>query len=261
MPMRDPHVVALVYRAKVPTSFVYHEPPPVEAETEAFRLRLAGGSLRVEPKAHVASPDEVRPDVERLTRSWMIASSLERGFPEIEFEYERAEVIDRVPPPPGVVEGLGATMAGGSSMSATLTVISHRYAYPEPPLGFAASPDVETLWNRYQGFLTGREPLTSMAYFCFTALVAIAGGVDEASERFKVSRPVLKKLSELSSTRGGASDARKYGPTGTLAPVSLLEREWLDTVVRLSIRRVGQEAARAADPLVLTMSDLPPLSP
>lgn len=260
MPMRDPHVVALVYRAKAPNGFVYHDPPPVEGETESFRLRLDTGRLRVEPKAHIASPDEIRPDVERLTRSWMIASSLERGFPEIEFEYERAEILDRIPPPPGVVEGHGVAMAGGASVRASGTVTSNRYAYPEPPLDFAASPDVETLWNRYQGFLAGREPLPSMAYFCFTAIVAMAGGVDEASARFKIARPVLKKLSELSSTRGGATDARKYEAKGTLTPLSQPERKWLDAVVRQVIRRVGQEATGAA-PLVLAMTDLPPLGP
>ncbi len=147
--MRDPHVEALVYRAKAPEGFVYHDPPALESETEHFRLRLHDGRLRVEPKQHFATLEEVLPDVERFVKAWMVLSNLDRGFPEIAFEYESAELVDRIPPPPGVIEGHGVTVAGRATVSATATVVSNRFAYPEAPTAFMATPDVETLWNRY----------------------------------------------------------------------------------------------------------------
>lgn len=236
--MRDPPVVALIYKVKTPEGFIYRDPPPLIAETPEFRLLLDAGRLRLEPKAHFASPDELRSDAEKLTRAWVIMSSLDKGFPEIEFEYETAEMIDRIPPPTGVVEGYGVTMVGGASVRATGTVLSTRHAYPAPPLDFEASPNVETLWNRYQGALAGREPLQSMAYFCFTVVKALGGGVEEAARRFGISVPVLRKLSELSSTRGGVSDLRKYPLTSSLTPLSGPERVWLDAAVRNVIKQL-----------------------
>ena len=43
---------------------------------------------------------------------------------------------------------------------------------PEPPHGFALSPGVEVMWNRYRGHPAGRAPLPSMAFFCLTVIEA-----------------------------------------------------------------------------------------
>lgn len=48
-------------------------------------------------------------------------------------------------------------------VSAELLVTLHKY--PDPPKLFILTPDVETLWHRYEGYLQGKEPLSSMAYF------------------------------------------------------------------------------------------------
>jgi len=42
--------------------------------------------------------------------------------------------------------------------------------FPAVPTDFIADRDVVSLWNRYEGFKDGREPLASMAYFSFTLL-------------------------------------------------------------------------------------------
>jgi hypothetical protein len=259
MTMRDPHVVALLYNAKALPGFIYHEPGKIEAETDDFKIRLADWKLRIEPKDHFASPEELQPLADVFVRSWSIASGLDRGFPEISFEYETAEVIDRVPPPPGVIEGHGrAVLRISSSASGTVRVGPARNAYPQPPIGFAASPTVETLWNRYQGYLRGSEPLPAMAYFCFTVVNSIAGGAKKASTQFAIASSVFNKLSELSSTRGDASDARKIDARQPTVALSQPERRWLDSTIREIIKRVGQEAA-GLRPKELKMSDLPPL--
>jgi hypothetical protein len=58
-------------------------------------------------------------------------------------------------------QGRGSTWATGQDTLKT---------YPPAPSNFVAAPDVVTLWTRFEGFSKGREPLASMAYFCFSVL-------------------------------------------------------------------------------------------
>ena len=256
--MRDPHVVSLHYRFKTPEGIVYKDPAPLQAETDAFRAHLSDGALRIELNAHYAALEEARSVVEPFLRSWEILSGLEYGWSEVTFEFQHGEIVDRIPPPPGVIEGHIMAMAGGGQVRATGTAISCRHQYPAAPHGFAVNPDVETLWARFQGYRKGREPLLSMAYFCFTFLEALAGHAKSASASFAVSQPVLRKLSELSSTRGDVSEARKLEPGRPATPLAPQEKVWLEKTVLEIIRRVGEHGAGKSS-RKLTMADLPRL--
>lgn len=164
--MRDPHVVSLRYRLRVDPVNIFGEPPPVEHETADYRISLAGGELRFEMKQHYSSSDQAKKAVSGFVRAWEIDSAL-RGDP-ITFQFEDAQVIDRDPSPPGAFIAIGVGGFAGLECSGTAVMIRNRY--PEPPSDFQASPDVETLWNRFQQYQNGREPLPAMAYFCYTVL-------------------------------------------------------------------------------------------
>lgn len=75
------------------------------------------------------------------------------------------------------------------------------------------------------------------------------------ARKFAIEESVLKKLSELSSTRGDLSDARK-GSASSGVPLTQEERRWLDAAVWAIIRRVGARAAGTTLPQ-LRMNDLP----
>ena len=122
--------------------------------------------------------------------------------------------------------------------------------------GFAATPDMETLWFRYSMYRQGREPLQSMAYFCFTVLPAMAGGLDAAAKLFTIHRTVLRKLSELSTPTGDAATARKK--TQQLRPPTPTEKAWLEAVIPAIIRAMGTAVAIGSAP-ALDMSQLPRL--
>ncbi len=145
-------------------------------------------------------------------------------------------------------------MTGRSSFSATGQVTWK--TYPAVPTNFTADPDVVSLWTRFEGFKSGREPLASMAYFCFTLLKNRHGSIDAARKVLAVDKAVLKKLGELSTNRGDASTARKMTPD--LAPFTTAEAQWLEAAIRALIRRVG-EIASGHSPLQLTMKQLPQL--
>src|SRR5207247_1321059 len=56
----------LQYRAVTDPLFEFKDPPPIEHEEAAFRLRLEDGKLRVEMKNHHATTESAREVVEPL---------------------------------------------------------------------------------------------------------------------------------------------------------------------------------------------------
>ena len=112
--------------------------------------------------------------------------------------------------------------------------------YPAPAKHFVLTPNAESLWLRYVGFLEGREPLLSMAYFCLTVLESASGSRGAASKRYRISEKVLRKLGELTATRGDRLSARK----ATARPQQSLsgaESAWIQSVVKALILRAGEE--------------------
>jgi hypothetical protein len=250
--MRDPHVEILDY--DVQTTWSFGNPPALQWQGPAFELTLDKALLRVEMRSHFATIEEARSAVELFLQSWEIDVGLTSGSREMTFVFRNARVVDRNPPPPGPIATGTVTTSGRASVSVAAQVT--RKTYPTVPTNFTAVPDVVSLWTRFEGYKTGREPMASMAYFCFTLLKDRYGNVDAASKALSIERDVLKKLSELSTNRGDISTARKM--TANLTAFTAEETQWLDTVVRALIRRVG-EIASGHLPLQITMKDLPKL--
>jgi hypothetical protein len=249
--MRDPHVEWLEYEMNA--GWIFDNPPPLQWQTPAFEANLSNALLRAEMRAHFTTVEQARAAVEPFLQTWEIDIALTYGKREMTFAFKQSHLVDRNPPPPS------------STITATLTITGHapvlaiqviRKTYPGVPTNFSATPDVVSLWTRFEGFKNGREPLASMAYFCFTLIRDRYGSVDAASKALGIDRAVLKKLSELSTNRGDVSTARKMTPN--LTPLTNAETQWMDAGIRALIRRVG-EVASGYSPLPLTMKQLPQL--
>jgi hypothetical protein len=258
--MRDPHVESMRYRFVVidETTTFSEAAPAVELTTDEFSARLDDGLLEIKMSVHYASEADARAAVEPYLHAWEVLHALRVSrTPEFRFEFVTAEVIDRSPPPPGArhIIALAGRVEIHSNVSATLTV--NRGAYPVPPTSFFLDADALTLWQRWQGYVAGREPLQAMAYFCLTVL-ELHGGRAGAAARYAIARGVLETVGRLSSETGDASTARKA--TTTLRPLSPTETTWLEATVRALVRRAGEVAADAASERpTLSMKDLPPL--
>ena len=262
--MPDPHVVALYYRLETGRQLAFNEPTPLEKVADAFSLRLANGQLRVEMKDHFATADAARLKVDPYMRSWEIATDLKHGPGAIRFRFESPEIIDRDPPPPGAsvvvqLEGVSCVATAG-----VVAVVVTSKQYPDPPDRFVASPDVETMWLRYSGYVAGKEPLLSMAYMCLTVLEASTGKAkrkrEAAAKRYTVDIDVLKKLGALTTERGDAATARKVEAGRPFQPLSDTETTWVKDVIRALIRRVGEWRADSQFPWPkITMADFPKL--
>ncbi len=226
---------------------------------DQLRYRLSEGRLRIEPSAHFASIEEAKRYVDPFLESWEIDIALRFGSPELSFEYETAEVIDRDPPPPGPRHLGMVANAGELSLSGAIASLHvSRTRYPAPPPNFRLNPDVDTLWKRYQGYKHGREPLPSMAYFCLTLLETISGSREDAAAAFKISGRVLSKIGQLTTERGDQATARKYLAIKAGVPLSAQEIGWLEEAVKAIIRRLGEVQSIDTVPII-DVNSLPPL--
>jgi hypothetical protein len=137
-----------------------------------------------------------------------------------------------------------------------------RSQYPQPPEDFVASPNVESLWNRFEGYKSRKEPLLSMAFFCLTMIESIAGNRSKAGQKYRISRSVLDTLARLASRSGDLNEARKYDLNSPGVSLTGEERQWIETTIRTIIRRIGEHEAQPSRPLgTTTMQDLPSLTP
>jgi len=258
--MRDPHVVALRYRL-VPTETIsFDQPPTVERDTEAFQIRLADNIVTFEMLEHHASEESARERVEPYLRAWEILDALDKGRPEMSFEFEWADVIDRDPLPPGVGQVIHAkaAMAAAGALDATLHFT--RSQYPEPPDRFVLSDDVKVMWGRYNAYLNGEERLDAMAYACLSKLEERAGRREQAAKQYNISSKVLNELGRLTTEVGDEQTARKYRGRKERRSYTRAEQTWIKAALRAVIRRAGQWAydSEAQWPK-LTMNDLPKL--
>lgn len=256
--MRDPHVEALRYRLEVDETISFQNPQPVEYETSIYKLRLDKDILTAKLKVHFSSVGEARKAVEKDLRAWEIDYALCHGRREISFVYKDADVIDRDPLPPGSpVFVHGSLHILTSSTAIAIPHVIH-HEYPEPPKLFRISPDVEDLWNRYEEYLNGHEPITSMAYACWTFIETKAGGEEKVAKMYRISNKVLKKFRKLVNTKGDAKTVRKFVQNTTLIPFSSAEIKWLEATIKVIIRRVGEVNSTSSLPIV-TLNDLPRL--
>jgi hypothetical protein len=251
----DLHVVSLRYIVQPDEGFSYDNPPPVSFESQEARFHLDAGILTCEMKIHCTDADTARKAVEPILRAWVTDSDLLHNRGQLRFKFDRAEIIDRSPAPPGsgIAVAAGAavvTMAG----SVSVRISSTRYPDP-PPDFFRLNPDAETLLQRYYGYLDHREYLQGMAYFCFTVLTNNSGGLDNAAAKYQIHRDVLRKIGELSSTRGDLQNARK---ADAVRPLSGEESAWLEAAAKMLIRRLADTRPMSGLPMI-RMTDLPPL--
>jgi hypothetical protein len=257
--MNDPHVEILVYQLDYASNVSYQNAEPIDVDYGEFAGRLENDQLICDMKLHYPTIENARAAVEGYLHSWEIHVALDFGRGEFQFVYKDAKVIDRNPPAPGedikihVSSAIHVTSSVGSP---TLHVT--RGKYPQPPILFEISPDVDTLWKRYEMYLDKKEPLCSMAYFCLTVIQTKAGSRANAARLFFIDENVLDKLGELTSIRGDLLTARKINPGSTPSPLSDKENKWIEAAIKLLIRRMGEYGF---DRILSTikLSDLPSL--
>ena len=252
--MNDPHVVALEYCIEHGPVIDWSRAAPLNLEENSFDVRAENGRIRFNLKEHYASEDEARLAVEAdYIPNWEFHVGLVRGPNTFRLRFDSAEIVDRNPSPGPPTLRAHASF-GPITAKADLARPKPR-AFPNPPrAGIRRSPDVDSMFRRYMGHLEGREPLSTMAYFCLTVLEQKEGGRSKAAARFGISENVLERIGKLSSTKGGPS-ARKA--IGSSAPHTPEEERYLKSAVQTLIRRAA-EVEFGPDPKreTITLADI-----
>lgn len=128
-------------------------------------------------------------------------------------------------------------------------------SYPSPP-EITLTQEMKTIWHRFNRAIIGiGEPIQSVAYYALTVIEQLAGGRQQASEKYAINMDVLRKLGELTSTRGEPLNARKALSKG-YNPLTKKEAYWIDLTLRNIVHHIGLVNA-GRKPEFLTFNDLP----
>lgn len=260
------YVKSLTYRLTISGGATY-EAPEIQFECPEAHYRLSGDTLFVTMKVDYPSPPEAQAAIELTLRSWEANADLTYSPGEFRFSpTNEYEIGHRTLPPNTIVLGTAHFHSSGGSVTAMGTVTPPiRKEFPAPPIHFRATPNVQTMMDRYLGSNAGREPIASMAYFSFTMIRSLAGPDPDprpkgwsrnsvSAKMLSTDPEVLTALSRLSSTHGGALGRK----ASAVIPLSGSEAYWIQEAIKALIIRFGEYEAGAA-PSRLSMADLPPL--
>lgn len=254
--MRDPHVQTVHYEITSGEDISYRDPPPLSFSNHLGTFDVAENKLGVTPVEHFSDEAEAREAIEPFLRAWEINTDLNRNVGMIRFKFDRVDIVDRAPPPPGASQVIyaqsGSFVLVGSSVTLHLTCSK----YPDPPKAFCATPEVQHAHRRWLGFRSGREPLQAMAYFVLTVLESAADGRLGAARAYQIDPDVLRAIGRLSSTKGDENTARKAEAHNRYEDLSDREKQWLEEAVRRLILRLGEHASGAPLSLI-ALKDLP----
>lgn len=261
--MNNPHVEALYYRVWHDNSVDYSKAEPLVHEKPGFSLHIEAERLRVRMKEHYATEAAARRAVEPFLRLWELDAALRHRLGELEFEFEHAEVKDRM-----LEHSLGDERGIVNVCSHDMLFVStqehavvSKGKYPDPPCQLACSADVDLMFNCYRMYREQHARLGDAAYFCLTVLERWSGkGSSQrkaAAKRYGISYPLLCKLADLADAKGGREARKAKGAEAEFTPA---ERQWLDQAMKALIRRAAEVAYDpAASRPKITMADLPDL--
>ena len=272
--MNDPHVESIRYRLEeVDEKYGrFENPPPIDHETEAYRMRLEEGVLTVEMKEHHPTIEFARRRVENDLKAWELDAALswDHAWLRFVFDHGGTKIVDRNPDP-SVPEHMRAVQASGTLSITVAGTCNARVVfnkYPRPPRAFEASLEVEVLVERYQKAIQDESQLLFVGYLCLsflegtTGLTGWQGARNEVVRKYRIARPVLKTLGDLVSEKGDIREARKLDAGATLVPLSQQEKQWLRAAMKSLIRRKAEydhDPDAAASLPEITMDDLPEL--
>jgi hypothetical protein len=241
--VNNPRVNALHYRVVVGKDVDYNNAAPLSEATEDFEFSLDGKTAIFKMKGHYSTANEAKAVVERYLRAWDILIGLEQDPDDFRLVFDHADIIDRYPDMNDRnILNLQGHVSAHVVVSSKVSLHVSRGKYPSFPKNFSASPDAETMYLRYKSYRLNRETLTSMAYMCLTILEAGAGGRKKAARQYNIEYAVLDTLGRLASTKGNPAEARKFPKSGEFKPLSPKERDWIISVIKAVIRRVGDYA-------------------
>ncbi len=245
--MNDPHVEALIYVVEHDKSSDYSLAKTIEVEHTTFRLKLEDREVRFELKEHYPTSQQAQQAIQAFIKQWELRASSKSGPGTFTLKFKRPEIVDRKPTPGVISVSAGPISFSFTTSSPTVTVSRQ---YPQPPHECRMNidnPDVQTMLHRYIGYRQGREPLPSMAYFCYDVFAKRFGkDAKDTAEKHKISYKLVMMVSNLASNKSG-DQARHQ--SAICHPLAQCEVQFLEKAVAAMIIRAAMVAADPNQPM------------
>jgi hypothetical protein len=254
----DPHVVALHYRfVSVNEHDRFGTAVPFTFTANGFDMRLAEGILDARPHDDFATEQEARAALEPFLADWVAQARLEQARRQIRFDFDDAEIVDRVSDG-NVVVRPGTARLRAMAFDAVVVVDNSRY--PAPPNNFRTDPVLDSILARLGELDAKRTSLTDAANWVLTKVEHAFGGPPGATKRRRTAARTLALREEVLSNLGRLADQNdpQHGRKANRPekPFTAAEQEWLRAAIVLIARQVG--AINSGATLVSrSMTDLP----
>ena len=253
--MNDPHVEKLHYKIDHASWMDYGAAETLELSERDFDVRVEAEKVCFTMKRHCATEREALEVVRDYIDAWELNALLKRGPGAFSLRFENSEIHDRNPTP-GVISAAAGPVRVTISLGKAAGTVAPRFFPRPPPRPLKITTEVEVMQQRFREYRLGRRNLGELAYFCLTVLEGHRGR-KKAANHFGISKKILGKIGELSSTAGG-DQARKA--EGMQRVWSQEEKEFLEAAATQIIRRLAEKAydPHASLPEI-GMNDLPAL--
>lgn len=246
--MNKPHVDKLHYRMVIPETVTFDNARPVTSDTDAFTMTASKDGVVFTMKDGYQNESAAKTITEEYLQKWKMICGVQTSPGTIEFEYDYWTDIN------------GEKKKSVISSCTIAWKIYNSYDhYPAPPSTFMITPDVQTMYDRYQAYRQGKDRLLSMAYLIVTILIMDTGTVGDSADKFKIANKVIKKLKRFCAS-GDRSQARKVHKGSDFKALTNKEVQWVESSCKQIIERVGLIEGGTPDLPQITMDDLPPLS-
>lgn len=258
--MNFPRVKALYFNIEHDSGIDYSEAAPLLLQERAFDVLVESARVCFTMKTHYATERMARDAVAPYISAWEFEAALQSGPNKFRLTFDVADIEDRNPKTGGVFLRPKPARLGTLALKGSLKVTVVKDRYPSPPTpAISITPDVQSMFDRFLGYRERHEPLPSMAYFCLTVLRHSQGPPDSTfsavGRYYSIHQDVLRTLSRLSSTKGGAS-ARKA--EGIHQGLTREEKQFLEQVVKTIIRRAAELAYDSSATVEqISLHDLP----
>jgi len=236
--MSDPCVKSLFFRVVPGDGYEFDQPAPTSITTSIGALEISVDGASIELTQDFTTVEEARTALQPFIDGYEISSGLQspNGCRQLRLFYYRGEFAREIDSDGKGTKRAQRILAMPSQPSSPAPVT----AFPIPPTSFSAPLEVVEMWNRWEGYCLGREPLPQMAYFCLTQLEHMGGtkgrsGRIRAASQFCIDKVVLDELGNLVSEYGDSSEARKATRDHPRA-FTRNERVWMETIVKQIIQ-------------------------
>ena len=254
--MNDPHVVALIYKIVHDPTVHYDNAEPIKYEADDFSVKVKDEIVCFEMKKHCASEKEAQTICNEYIQAWEVSAGLALVPSAFNLKYDDIEIMDRVPTSEASKLELRDRLKIDDGLHRIIRSYNYDH-YPTPAPEIKVTPDVRSMYDRFQGYRSGKEPLASMAYFCLTVLESSVGRKErrkKVAKNYYIEQSILEEIARLSTNKGGKNARKAIGLGNGFTDQ---ERCFLEKAIKTIILRVGEKAKSSSQSLpIISLSSI-----